>query len=63
MMTRMKRFSMMCVTIRMNDRKKTGAIELPHVFPSMQLGATFIQSNMILFQSSPVAIENNREKL
>ena len=63
MMTRMKRLSMMCVTIRMNDRKKTGAMLVPHVLPGIQSGSVRMQSYMILFQSSPVEIAKSNWKL
>ena len=63
MMTRMKRFSIMLLTIMMNDRKNTGAIGEPHVLPEMQFGGTSMQSYMILFQSSPVDMEKSSKKL
>ena len=47
----------------MKERKKTGAILEPHVFPSMQSGANLIQSYIMRFQSSPVEIEKSKEKL
>ena len=43
--------------------KNNGARDVPQVFPGMQFGSNLMQSYMILFQSSPVDIENNREKL
>ena len=63
MMTRMNKLSIMLETIMMNDRKKTGAIVDPQVFPGMQSGPVCIVSYIILFQSSPVDIENSKEKL
>ena len=52
----MNRLSMICVTIIMNERKKSGANVDPPLLVS-------IQSYIILFQSSPVDIENSKEKL
>ena len=43
--------------------KYAGARLLPHVSPSMQSGSVCVQSYMILFQSSPVDMENSRRKL
>ena len=57
MMTRIKRLSMMLLTIILKLRKKTGAIEFPHVLPGMQLGGVRMQSYIMIFQSSPVDIE------
>ena len=54
----------MFVTIIMKHMKKSGASPVDtQFFPGMQSGSTCIQSYMILFQSSPVDIENNSEKL
>ena len=47
----------------MKDRKKRGAKPVPQVFPSMQSEEVFMQSYMILFQSSPVEIEKSNSKL
>jgi len=63
MMTKMNKFNIMLETIMMNERKKTGAMVDPHVLPGIHPGPVFIVSYIILFQSSPVDIENNREKL
>ena len=62
-MTKINRFSMIFETIMMNDRKKTGAMEMPHVLSGMHSGDVSIVSYMILFQSSPVDIEKRSEKL
>ena len=56
MITSTKRFNIMCVTIKMNERKKKGAQGVPPF-------SSFLQSNMMRFQSSPVLIENNSWKL
>lgn len=47
----------MLLTIILKLRKKTGAIEFPHVLPGMQLGGVRMQSYIMIFQSSPVDIE------
>jgi len=54
---------MMLLTIMLNERKNIAAIPEPHVSPEMQSGSRRPQSYMILFQSSPVEMENNNEKL
>lgn len=54
----MNRFSITKVHATINPMKYNGAIEVPHVFPLIQLGAVSIISNITLFQSSPVLILN-----
>ena len=56
MITRTKRFSIICVTSKMKERKKRGAMLEPPLPVS-------IQSNMNRFQSSPVEIEKSRDRL
>jgi glutaredoxin len=55
-MTRMNKLSMTNEQMTINERKYKGAISVPQVFIGMQLSLVFIVSNMITFQSSPVAI-------
>ena len=54
---------MMLETIMLKVRKKSGAIPEPQVLSGMQSAEVSIVSYMILFQSSPVEIENRSEKL
>ena len=54
---------MMLETIMLKVRKNSGAMPEPQVLSGMHSGVVSIVSYMILFQSSPVEIENRSEKL
>ena len=55
-MTRTNRFSIIYEQIRIKLTKKAGAQLVPQVLPGIQVSEVSMQSYIILFQSSPVAI-------
>lgn len=63
MITRMNKLSMMFCTKMTKIIQKTGAYDVPQLTPYSQVGGVIMQSNMEMFQFSPVENTNIDKKL